>query len=239
MFPEEDSYYESMGFCKKSWDGFEDTFWDYTDCRVHPSALPIMEEIRDASILIHMDSHFAPKFVAINRDTFKQIGCLEEALAHALTMPRYPLLNLDPWWWAFIFDGCDPERLWGIEHGDNPPDRPKEITLYRGAVPGWERGICWTSDQLTAESFAHAMTETSERGQVFELTTAGENIAFYTNERNEQEYVLWPEFIMVTGEISEAHERLLTNSEIQSWRADQMAAYQKSMLEKYKATLPQ
>lgn len=75
----------------------------------------------------------------------------------------------------------------------NIPDEVKTpVTIYRGQSADDPKGLSWTLNRTVAEAFAHGHRGMRVRNPVvFEMLVDFEDIAFYTNDRNEEEVVLW------------------------------------------------
>lgn len=74
----------------------------------------------------------------------------------------------------------------------NLPDEVKTpVTIYRGQSADDPKGLSWTLNRAVAESFAHGHRGMRVQNPiVFEMQVELEEIAFYTNDREEEEVVL-------------------------------------------------
>lgn len=108
-----------------------------------------------------------------------------------LTPEQFWQLLIEVWIYEkIIFRDFD---LWMALLEVHPPppneDLPETITVYRGC--NGQTGLSWSLSKSVAQKFADAIDD----GVVVQGTVRRENIYFYTNEREEQEVVVDPDFV--------------------------------------------
>lgn len=125
-----------------------------------------------------------------NIDALKERGLYEKALIDAFIDSRtnnhqWPARELEA-----LFQFADRERLRAA--GNRLPN-PGPFTLYRGvagrAPSRRVRGLSWTSSFDRAKWFAQRWPELGDPA-VYRAIVAEEDVLFYTNDRNEEEYVV-------------------------------------------------
>ncbi len=85
---------------------------------------------------------------------------------------------------AFDFHICPPVNL--------PDEVQFPVMIYRGQSADDPKGLSWTLNRSVAEAFARGHRGIPLHNPVvLEMQVEFEQIAFYTNDRNEEEVVLW------------------------------------------------
>ena len=198
------NYFGTETDLKERW--FQRNRWDNRYeliCLYQKKGIPIpqgdiriqMEKERGAGVIVNLEKYERAWFVFANRWQFLEQGCLEEAITNAYTLDEYPLYHMNASMWQMLFDQCDAERLYSIDR--EAPIIDGSTTLYRACYPLHKRGISWTASLETAQFFQQRkFTPGKASGEKFIYTTKApkEAIAFYTNDRKEQEFVLHPRF---------------------------------------------
>jgi hypothetical protein len=124
--------------------------------------------------------------------TLIEEGCLtpaamRELIADVWTSTEFPGANggVDRWRDAFDIAGWI---------SDDESERPTEpLTLYRGAVPEYQRGMSWTLDPERAVWFAKRFMHGNDAGLVYRRTFGPREILARFTGRGEDEYVVWIE----------------------------------------------
>lgn len=140
-----------------------------------------------------LEGHKAVSYVHRHRELLQSIGQLEPALVDAFTRHNFnnagEIAELKE-----IFTMCDREKL--AAAGD-PIPAGESFTLFRGCglyKGEWDiKAWSWTGNDEVAEQFAERYD-----GMVFtEEDFPRKGVLFYSNVRNEDEYVIDPEFLLV------------------------------------------
>ena len=78
------------------------------------------------------------------------------------------------------------------DHAPPKPKLPHRMTVYRGQAIGAPSGLSWTLDRAQAEAFSRGRRRSHDPATraVLELEVTLDQVAFYTNDRGEQEVVL-------------------------------------------------
>jgi hypothetical protein len=76
-------------------------------------------------------------------------------------------------------------------------DLPSHVTVYRGSLQRWRRGLAWTRSLATAKFFAGR----TDGAKVWETTVARKAILAWLDGRGEQEVVLRPRSIKEVREV--------------------------------------
>ena len=119
--------------------------------------------------------------------------CYEPALLHAFTGTRvnnhrYPVAELE-----ILFGLADRDRL---RAAGDPLPGPGPFVLYRGVAGRGRarriRGLSWTASAERARWFAnrYAATRPDSDPAVFRVTIQAHDVLAYSNERNEQEFIV-------------------------------------------------
>ena len=108
------------------------------------------------------------------------------AISDAWIIPEWPGQVAPAYGWITLFEYCgyivDEER---VERAD---DLPELLTLYRGAIPKYRRGLAWTSDIKKAKFFANRFNSTSDKqGVVWKVTVPRELVLARFTDRNESD----------------------------------------------------
>jgi hypothetical protein len=118
-----------------------------------------------------------------------------KGVARAWTAPEWPGRALEFGIWMMLFgealgafDDCylgdDGEML-------SKESLPEELTLWRGAAAGYERGMSWTADRSRAEWFANRFNgAVGGEHTVLEVTVPRDVVLAHFHHRGEDEYVL-------------------------------------------------
>lgn len=155
---------------------------------LHEKAEQAIREKDFLAFLCLTGNERAVQLVFDNIEPLKYAGELEATLIFAYAAHR--LCNahqLDKI--QAIVDQCDREKL--MHSGD---DMPEVTQLYRGCTSSGGLHLSWTSSLETAKFFATRYG--SDYGFILCCSFEADSILFYTNERNENEYVFAnnPEF---------------------------------------------
>ena len=141
-----------------------------------------------------MSSHVRLDFVYMNQFPLLNRGALEKAFINAYMSHNVRMRPIDPDVIEEIFENCDFEYM--REELSPPPVKKKRYKLYRGTLNAKEEltispGYSWTSSYKVAESFARPREGVENADPAVLVCYAGHrNIAFYTNDREEEEYFL-------------------------------------------------
>lgn len=162
-------------------------------------ALKFWNEGDISNILAFIESHQYFEFIEDNLVPLYSCGFLEELLVTAITgfntmMAPFPhrlylksLLN---------FAKIEKLRSYG-----DPFPHDESFELYRGVVDGGNidliRGLSWTGSPEIASWFATKFNPSRKRKNpaIFKLIVPNNKIYFYSNDRNEDEFVVdvWPQ----------------------------------------------
>jgi hypothetical protein len=139
--------------------------------------------------LLFVENTFSLQFVRQNHLALMKRGIFEETLAIAWTETR---VNHSAWSLndtATFFRLCDREKL--LAAGDPLPSGAK-FTLYRGVAGKGRsrkiRGMSWTSSIEKAVWFANRYPQLEDPA-VYQTTVHRDEILFYYNGREEEEFV--------------------------------------------------
>lgn len=140
-------------------------------------------------LLISMDNTRCMAFVFNNIVVLKERGIFEPALVSAYMGTRNNLAYCPLSALNFIFSFADRDKL--MAAGDPLPPGD-EFTLYRG-VAGKSpyrkpSGYSWTSDFERAVWFASRLPRLEDPA-VYKTTVHRDEILFFSNERNEQDFI--------------------------------------------------
>ncbi len=127
-----------------------------------------------------------------NERVFKQFSLYERTIVMA--HPHINYGSIAPEVYYVVLDDADKEKL---RSAGDPIPAGEHFTLYRGVCKPhkWAvRGFSWTSDPGIASWFAqwHAEHRRGVDPVVFSLCVPRDRILFYTNNREEKEFVLLP-----------------------------------------------
>ena len=113
----------------------------------------------------------------------------------AWTLPEWPTSGVEHVWWFRVFEhvgfqctfeGCDLHADDWDQEGDGQP-----ITLYRGSLTGFKRGLSWTTDRERAVWFANRgdMSGKGRAMHVWRCEVPREHTYAHFNERTEHEVI--------------------------------------------------
>jgi hypothetical protein len=141
------------------------------------------------AISLHLDSDICFAFVVDNYKPLQDMEIFEEAFFETFIKAKTNNSNIP---WSVISDllkMADREKL--MSKGDPLPEKKDTYTLYRGiAGKGAARrkyGQSWTGTFDKAKWFAKRLS--LEKPMVYKAIVPKDCICFYTNVRNEDEYV--------------------------------------------------
>jgi hypothetical protein len=118
-----------------------------------------------------------------------------KGVANAWVAPEWPGQALEYGVWQMLFGealGAFDDCIL-IDGGEmvSRDELPAELTLWRGAAPGYERGMAWTGDKARAEWFATRFGDAIGGTHVLlEVTVPSEVVLAHFTGRGEDEYVL-------------------------------------------------
>jgi hypothetical protein len=154
---------------------------------LHPLAIDNLLEDDIESVLCLMDNMLGFHFILKNMKNLVRNGLLEKAFIHAYTSVRVNLQHIPMDTLEALLRSCDRKTL--ANSGDIIPDGDSFV-LYRGisgtGTKRRERSLAWTSNLETAKWFAERLNYPHQT--VIQATVPRENILFYTNQRNENDY---------------------------------------------------
>lgn len=107
---------------------------------------------------------------------------------------EWPLSAADPDVWLNVWSYATDDGLTYLE-GDQITDianLPETLTVYRGAAPGYERGMSWTTDLERARWFANRFNQGHE---VFVAEVPREAVLARFGRRGEDEVVIDPDYL--------------------------------------------
>lgn len=146
------------------------------------------------TVMLRIDSHKHMDFVIGNIVRLISRGLFEKAIIEAYTSINFNMGRLPNWKdLRVMLNLADRKRL--REAGDPIPTK-QPIKVYRGVGDGrintYVRGFSWTSSPEVASYFALDWADRVKNNDpaVFEVIIKPENIFFFTNARNEAEYVV-------------------------------------------------
>ena len=143
-------------------------------------------------VLCMIDNMLGFEFLKKNWDELKQDGLLEEAFLYAYTSPRANVQHVQASVIMFMASHCNRDKLQAC--CDKMPEGDS-FTLFRGIAGNGakrrKRGLSWTGDFEKAKWFATRYMEKHRIAcpAVVQAIVPRESVLFYTNERNEDEYV--------------------------------------------------
>ena len=152
-----------------------------------------------SGILLRMSSHRHFRFIDDNLFQLYRCGMLEEALVSAYITFNTGLAPFpNRLFLKSLFSFTDIDKLRSLA---DPLPHEGPFELYRGVVNGGNkdlmRGLSWTGTPEIASSFALDYSPFIERKDpaVFKLVVPIEKIYFYSNDREEDEFVVnvWPQ----------------------------------------------
>lgn len=146
-----------------------------------------------AGMLITMPNTECLEFVARNAEALKRRGIYEPALAGAFSDTRTNFATYPPSLIKFAFHMADRKKL--LAAGDPLPPG-KTFKVYRGVagLKRWRRhiGPSWTGDVEKARWFARRSALAGlPNPAVLVATIRREDVYYYTNHRNEHEFVAY------------------------------------------------
>ena len=142
-------------------------------------------------IMLYMGDKKRLFFVENSLKALTDTGLYEQALLCAWVSVKHNwTMYFDTEELEFLFSIADRKRLYDL--GDSLPDKD-EFTLYRGIAGKGrmrnERGLSWTSSPNTAAWFATRFEHLPDPA-VYTITVDRKDIYIYTDERNEDEYIV-------------------------------------------------
>jgi len=136
-----------------------------------------------------MSNMWGIDFISDNLFLLKEDGLLEKAFVFAYDGARVNWNHVSQWVLNFIVSQCSRDRLRSL--GDPMPDG-KTFTLFRGISGNGsarrKRGLSWTGDFEKAKWFALRFPYLATPA-VIQATMPRECVLFYTNSRQENEFV--------------------------------------------------
>lgn len=161
---------------------------------LHEQAREALRQRDVAGFFVTTDNMRSVDLLWDNIGPLRALGVYEVALLGALTAPRVNLSHVPLSYLHMLMGIADRTRL--LAAGDPLPGAGP-FTLYRGVAGRGRarrvRGLSWTTSHARAAWFA-------QRGQmlglpdpaVFEMTVEASTVYAYTNQREEQEFVVIP-----------------------------------------------
>jgi len=167
-----------------------ETLWlDPIPSKFRDKAIAALEEGNSIGFLLPASNEYHLDLVYRNQGALLKRGIYEPALLDALidtrvNNHRWPMDDL-----RFMFERANRDRL--LSAGDPLPG-PGPFTIFRGVAGKGRarrvRGLSWTGSQEKAQWFARRLYLPDPA--VFQVTVGIEDVLAYSNEREEQEFIV-------------------------------------------------
>jgi hypothetical protein len=160
----------------------------------------VENETDPLNAMMRLDKQDRIRFLLNNSEAFNDAVRFEAAVLRLYRIENSPFTTGGDFTvWNDLFQSCAQDRLYAL----GAPITFASVTVYRIAVTGTEKSLSWTLSRERVKGFEQRWQEQKiGNGRIYTMDVTRENILVYLKDRQEEEVILYPKF-MLTAKIKE------------------------------------